>query len=36
MYTEGDTQKYTVKEGDSLLEIALNNNLGLKELMLLK
>ena len=35
MYTEGDTQKYKVKEGDSLLEIALNNNLGLKELMLL-
>ena len=32
---EGDTQKYTIKEGDSLLEIALNNNLGLNELILL-
>jgi len=35
MYTEGNTQKYIVREGDSLLEIALNNNLIFKELMLL-
>ena len=27
MYTEGDTHKYTVQEGDSLLGIALNNDL---------
>jgi len=35
MYTEGETQKYMLKEGDSLLEIALNNNLILKDLVLL-
>ena len=35
MYTEGDTHKYIVKEGDSLLEIALNNDVSPKEIMLL-
>ena len=35
MYTEGDTHEYIVREGDSLLEIALNNDLSLQELMLL-
>ena len=35
MYTEGDTYKYMVKEGDSLLGIALNHDLMLKELMVL-
>jgi len=35
MYTEGDTHKYIVKEGDSLLEIALNNSVSPKEIMLL-
>ena len=33
MYTEGETQQYIIQEGDSLLEIALNNDLSLKELM---
>jgi membrane-bound lytic murein transglycosylase B len=35
MFTEGSTQKYTIKDGDSLLEIALANDLSLKELMIL-
>ena len=35
IYTEGETQKYKIQEGDSLLEIAFNNDLSLKELMLL-
>ena len=35
MYTEGGTYKYTVKEGDTLLGIALNHDLMLKELMVL-
>ena len=35
MFTEGDTYKYTVKEGDTLLGIALNHDLMLKELMVL-
>ena len=35
MYTEGTTQKYIIKVGDSLLEIALNNDVSLKEIMLL-
>ena len=30
MYTEGDTYKYMVQEGDSLLGIALNNDLMLQ------
>ena len=33
MYTEGETQQYIIQKGDSLLEIALNNDLSLKELM---
>jgi membrane-bound lytic murein transglycosylase B len=35
MYTEGDTYKYMVKEGDSLLGIALDHDLMLKELMVI-
>ena len=35
MYTEGDTHKYMVKKGDSLLEISLNNDVSPKEIMLL-
>jgi membrane-bound lytic murein transglycosylase B len=35
MFTEGSTQKYIIKDGDSLLEIALANDLSLKELMIL-
>jgi len=35
MYTEGTTQKYIIEVGDSLLEIALNNDVSLKEIMLL-
>ena len=33
MFTEGINQLYVVKEGDSLLEIAITNDLGLEELM---
>ena len=33
MYAEGETQQYIIQKGDSLLEIALNNDLSLKELM---
>ena len=33
VYTEGETHQYIIQEGDSLLEIALNNDLSLKELM---
>ena len=35
MFTEDSTQKYIIKDGDSLLEIALANDLSLKELMIL-
>ena len=35
MYTEGDIHKYMVKKGDSLLEIALNNDVSPKEIVLL-
>ena len=33
VYTEGETHQYIIQEGDSLLEIALDNDLSLKELM---
>ena len=35
MFSEGTNETYEVKEGDSLLEIAITNNINLKELMLL-
>jgi LysM repeat protein len=35
MFSEGTNETYKVKEGDSLLEIAITNNIKLKELMLL-
>ena len=35
MFSEGTNETYEVKEGDSLLEIAITNNIKLKELMLL-
>ena len=34
-FTEGIEEKYTIREGDSLLSIAINNDIQLKELMIM-